>query len=121
MYDAPVSRFWACFFSHSILALVWTIKMKKTQMWILVSALSMGASYGSFVAYSLIWAIFDGSGMSAMAIIYGSITTGIGASAGIVLPIYFMHTWTTEYNMDNFECKSRKEWKIVHDSKDALG
>ncbi|RNJ77815.1 MAG: hypothetical protein EB830_01400 [Nitrosopumilus sp. H13] len=121
MYDAPVSRFWACFFSHSILALVWTIKMKKVQKWILVTALAVGAEFGGLGIYFLISWLFDGIGMSAAAIIYGNISVSMGVSAGIILPIYFMHTWTTEYNMDNFGCKSRKEWKTGHDSKDALG
>ncbi len=45
----PVSRFWACVFSPTILALLWTQKMKKTRRWIPI-----------FSIFIVVWFIIDG-------------------------------------------------------------
>ncbi len=44
----PLSRFWACFFSCSIFALLWTSKMHKTRKWIPL-----------FVVFLTVWFILD--------------------------------------------------------------
>ena len=47
--EAPVSRFWACVFSPTIFALLWTRKMKKTLKWILV-----------FSLFTTVWFVIEG-------------------------------------------------------------
>ena len=46
--EKPLSRFWACFFSCSIFALLWTNKMHKTRKWIPL-----------FAVFVTVWFILD--------------------------------------------------------------
>ncbi|RNJ76194.1 MAG: hypothetical protein D9C04_02245 [Nitrosopumilus sp. B06] len=122
MSDSPVSRFWACFFSHSIFALFWTIKMEKVQRWILISILSTGSTYGGFFAYFVAVEFAEKSNvLYDMAFVFGMILFGMGISASIVLPIYFMYKWASEYNVENFGYESKIEWKMGSNTRDALG
>ena len=47
--EMPVSRFWACVFSPTIFALLWTRKMKKTLKWILI-----------FSLFTTVWFVIEG-------------------------------------------------------------
>ena len=144
----PLSRFWACFFSFSIFALLWTGKMQKTRRWIPL-----------FVVFITIWFILDQllypssdysdiilsedidllsyiepnvrlekflSGMlndyfpnnehldgvisliSFSFIVLYDVVLHIGS---LLMIVYFMLKWTTQYNLKHFGYKSKREWK----------
>ena len=111
--EAPVSRFWACVFSPTIFALLWTQKMRKTLKWIPI-----------FVLFVVVWFIIDvvsGDMLSdtsrsedlvfslsdTILVVYDRVIQ-IGS---IALVVYFMFKWTTAYNLENFGYKSKREWK----------
>ena len=96
--EKPVSRFWACFFSTSIFALLWTQKMEKTRKWILIMIIT---SLGS------IFVVIVSETMEGLLLF---ITIFIPTIIFMFLPIYLMFRWTTEYNLKKFGFKSRKEW-----------
>ena len=48
MHEPPISRLWACVFSVTILALLWTQKMKKTRRWML-----------AFAFFVMVWCTVD--------------------------------------------------------------
>ena len=144
----PLSRFWACFFSFSIFALLWTGKMQKTRRWIPL-----------FVIFITIWFVLDQllypsedysditiphdldslpyiepnvrldkflSGMlndyfpnneyladvisliSLSLIVLYHVVLYIGS---LLMIVYFMLKWTTQYNLKHFGYKSKREWK----------
>ena len=144
----PLSRFWACFFSFSIFALLWTGKMQKTRRWIPL-----------FVVFITIWFVLDQllypsedysditiphdldslpyiepnvrlekflSGMlndyfpnnehlddvisliSFSFIVLYDVVLHIGS---LLMIVYFMLKWTTQYNLKHFGYKSKREWK----------
>ncbi|MDA7940288.1 MAG: hypothetical protein MPJ06_08280 [Nitrosopumilus sp.] len=90
--EEPVSRFWACVFANGIFALFWTLKIRKTLLWLGLSVLT----------YVLTIAAFAIVPYSGIAIIY---------IASFVIPIYFMFRWTTEFNTRIFGYTSRKKWR----------
>lgn len=107
----PVSRFWACFFSSSILGIYWTQKMKKTRKLILIIILVSCMYYTSMIlpldndrVDSMLEGLFS-------IVIFVFILSSLIIS--LILPIYFMYKWTTEYNLKMFSYKSKKEWKKI--------
>lgn len=144
----PISRFWACFFSCSIFALLWTSKMQKTRKWIPMFMLFVGVWFlldyilyppiefsdvttsqnirhmipiepnpqlESFVG-NMLYETFPNNGnldnatflISFSLIIIYHLVIFIGC---LLLMIHKMLKWTTQYNLDNFGYKSKKEWK----------
>ena len=49
--ERPVSRVWACLFSFSIFAVLWTNKMKKTRRWAVLFSLLVLVHVGDVVLY----------------------------------------------------------------------
>ena len=77
----------------------------------MISILSTGATYGSVFVYFLAVELAEKSNvLYDMAFVFGMILFGMGISASIVLPIYFMYKWASEYNVENFGCESKIEW-----------
>lgn len=91
--EEPVSRFWACFFSGSIFALFWTLKMNVTIKWLIVVI----GTYCVGIVFNIIFPYP-----------YGFI---VNLLVGHGLPIYFMYSWTSEYNFKTFGYESKIEWK----------
>ena len=127
----PVSRFWACVFANGLFALCWTQKMKKTRKWILIYSTYFIILF-SIISGSAIYNTvntFDES-ISNEIILNKVIETGVIPKnfspdiaeitviilfsflvlVSYTLPIYFMLRWTTQYNLENFGYKSKKEW-----------
>ncbi|ABK77138.1 hypothetical protein CENSYa_0505 [Cenarchaeum symbiosum A] len=101
-HNAPVSRFWACFFAGSIFALFWTLKMKKTRRWLVVSLLSIPINM--LIAYAA------GEGYYAAEWTISHYYM-LGVDLGfLALVIYLMYGWSTAYNMEKFGCSSRGQW-----------
>ncbi len=143
----PLSRFWACFFSCSIFAILWTNKIQKTRKWIPLFALfvtvwfvldyilypfadsettlaeSIDYSYYIYPNYHLesfvsgvIYDYFPDSGnlddiiflLSLALIVIYHLVIFVGS---VLVMIYFMLKWVTEYNVKNYGYKSKREWK----------
>ncbi len=146
--QTPLSRFWACFFSSTIFALLWTGKMKKTRQWILLFTFFITIWFVlDYILYpfsddsdftldnvvdhsfriepnyhletflsSMIYDYFPNSGnlddiiflISFSLIVLYNLVIFIGS---LLMIVYFMLKWTTQYNLDNFNYKSKREWK----------
>ena len=50
--EQPVSRVWACVFSFSIFAVLWTNKMKKTRRWAVLFSLLVLVQVGDVMLYA---------------------------------------------------------------------
>ena len=93
----PVSRFWACCCASSIFALLWTQKMKKTRMWLLICILPQVVIYvAPYVVILLIPGIEDMSESAAFILI---IVLFLSPIIILINSIYFMYQWTSEYNL----------------------
>ena len=104
----PVSRFWACFFSTDVIALFWTHKMKKTRKWILLYLFCIGLHCLRILVLEPIYALgLEGSTIFIPTVLLGFLFLGFT----ITLMVYFMLQWTTQYNLDNFGYRSKKDWK----------
>ena len=114
----PVSRFWACFFSPSLFALLWTLKIKKTRIWILIIILSsFGTSAVSLLAEL---AILDVNLLDELSVFIFVAIVIFGAIIQSVVPIYFMYRWTSEFNLKNFGYESKAEWTKAQENSDKL-
>lgn len=105
----PVSRFWACVFAASIFALFWTPKLGKTRRWILlVVPLSVVPSVGPELAALAAesWGSPDYDLLVAVSTV--AVFSWAPLHAAVV---YLMFRWTTEYNLDNFGVRSKREWR----------
>lgn len=106
--EEPVSRIWACVFSVTIFALLWTQKMQKTRLWLVV----WGGSYLAAVGLIFPFSFFLDSILPASATelgynLVGNMTTFVV----IAIPVYFMLRWTTAYNTKMFGYSSKRAWK----------
>lgn len=119
--NEPVSRFWACFFSASIFALVWTFKLKKTRLWILLFLginIGMGVLIIGSVGDELMLTddeynrqYFESESSYIQELIILEIIFSILSLLTYIPFIYFMFKWTTEYNLATCGYKNKKEWK----------
>ena len=126
----PLSTFWACFFSNSIFALLWTLKMNTTRKWLVLAILQILVplfamifmlEYGggtkhldSFEAFG-----FKNAGEYVLANLkLGYVRLLFGGKILIVIailavtwmaPIYFMSKWIKQYNRNNFEHTLKKD------------
>ena len=50
--EQPVSRVWACVFSFSIFAVLWTNKMRKTRRWAVLFSLLVLVQVGDVMLYA---------------------------------------------------------------------
>ena len=114
--DAPVSRFWACLFSGSILAPIWTFKMGKTLKWLAVYGAVLGAVFLATVVAMLI----EGRGPDAL-------TGALGLSLlagyyGVTYPftIYFMWRWTSAFNREHFGHTNYRDWNREQRERDEM-
>ena len=118
-HEKPVSRFWACLFSASIFALIWTLKLKKTRMWlILIIGINIGVAVLStaligdtgnltlegdynknYMDQESIYPVLE---MTSLTII---------SFLSIIPFIILMFRWTTAYNLATCGYKSKGEWK----------
>ena len=103
----PISRFWSCFFSHGIFALFWTLKMKKTRMWLLLCILPQ--IIFSVIPYALIPLVPNG----VENIYLGFFFVGVAYIPMLlwVNSIYFMYKWTSIYNLKEFGYESHGQWR----------
>lgn len=99
-YEEPVSRFWSCFFSTSIFALNWTQKMKKTRKWLLLLPI---------IIFGMVLNRIPNTSNNVF-----DLSTIILSLLTMILVIYFMFKWTTQYNLKNFGYTSKREWKKHH-------
>ena len=144
----PLSRFWACFFSCTIFALLWTNKISKTRKWIPLfvifvtvwfvldyilyppvidenMSITESIEYSLYIAphhqletflSGLMYEYFPHSGnlddliflISLSLIVLYHIVILIGS---IFVVVYFMFKWITQYNIQNYGYKSKREWK----------
>lgn len=102
----PVSRFWACFFSPGIFALLWTTKMRVTRKWLLAIAgpWAMPIVVAALVDEYKPAGLLDEVATAAMVI--GAFGIPVFATA-----VPFMFKWATEYNTERFGHASRRAWK----------
>ena len=132
-WEQPVSRVWACVFSFSIFAVLWTNKMKKTRKWAVLFSLlvlvqvgdEMLYAYDDDYMYSDWWVIqypnphledlmqgivpdVAAYAVSAVLTIAWDWVVWIGI---IFAMVYYMFKWTTRYNLENFGYKSKRDWK----------
>lgn len=113
----PASRFWACFCAVFPLGLFWTQKMKKTQKWLIIA---LGIPLlSSWVSTEIISMISEISGERELYALLPLVGMSIGLSAHTIL-IYFMFRWTTQYNLEHFGYKSKREWKKRYIESDSL-
>lgn len=109
----PVSRFWACFFSsgfilNGLVGLLWTQTMKKTRKYAVLCSMYF---IGVFSVTFVIVALFETLSISDEIISLISIILIFLIICSIIAPTYFMFKWTTQYNIDKFGYKSKKEWQ----------
>ena len=104
----PISVFWACFFSMGIFALLWTEKMKKTRKWIAVILFTILVEM-LIVLLSLSNETMYDEGDTGIDLLF--ILIFIPITVHIILPVYYMYKWTSNYNLENFDHESSKDWK----------
>ena len=131
--EQPVSRVWACVFSFSIFAVLWTNKMKKTRRWAVLFSLLVLVQVGDAMLYAydddymyLDWWIPKYSNPYLVDIMQGIVPDAAAYAVSAVLTIawdwvvwigiifamvYYMFKWTTRYNLENFGYKSKRDWK----------
>ena len=131
--EQPVSRVWACVFSFSIFAVLWTNKMKKTRRWAVLFSLLVLVQVGDAMLYAydddymyLDWWIPKYSNPYLVDIMQGIVPDAAAYAVSVVLTIawdwvvwigiifamvYYMFKWTTRYNLENFGYKSKRDWK----------
>lgn len=142
--DEPVSRFWAMFFAPSVFALLWTNKMKKTQKWILLFGSFLFVWFVLDVMLNPILTLSDEDTIlyydqpnpqienflnglinsdgfdSYVAYVLGLFVTvlynAVVYVGSILVLMYYMHKWTTQYNFKNFGYKSKRDWKKANSS-----
>ena len=122
----PMSRFWSCFFAGGLLALFWTLPMKKSLKWLAIQGAPF-ATFSLLVVLGLMPSepIYDSSNLSPSPIIdFVSPITGLAYivyihTALICWPIsiYFMYRWVTTYNLEKFGYKNRAEWEKIRQDK----
>ena len=123
-HGEPVSRFWACLFSPSIFALIWTLKLKKTRMWlILIIGINIGVAVLSSALISdagnltLIEGDYNKNYMDQELIyleeypVLEMTSLTIISFLSIIPFIILMFRWTTAYNLATCGYKSKGEWK----------
>ena len=144
--EKPVSRFWACFFSMSIFALLWTGKMQKTRKWILLFSLFVFIVFfadptmypDGYDENSNFWHVLPNPSLEmfldntvkehlpdyystdlvfGLSYLFLSLYERIVFIGAFFIIIYFMHKWTSQYNFDNFGYKSKREWKKANSQK----
>ncbi len=128
----PVSRFWACFFSPSLFALLWTLKIKKTRIWILFFILF---SIELELYYLLLNELetLDANFLDELTIlvanfldelfVFGLLLSALmifNAFIWCVVHIYLMYRWTSEFNLKNFGYESKAEWTKAQENSDKL-
>ena len=128
----PVSRVWACVFSLSILAVLWTNKMKKTRRWMMLFSLLVLVHVGDIMLYpdddylysdwwfiqypnpyieDLMEDIVPDTVTYATSIVL-TVVWDLVVWIGIMFAmVYYMFKWTTKHNFENFGYKSKREWK----------
>ena len=131
--EQPVSRVWACVFSFSIFAVLWTNKMKKTRRWAVLFSLLVLVQVGDAMLYAYDddymysdWWIPKYSNPYLVDIMQGIVPDAAAYAVSVVLTIawdwvvwigiifamvYYMFKWTTRYNLENFGYKSKRDWK----------
>ncbi len=132
--EQPVSRVWACVFSFSIFAVLWTNKMKKTRRWAVLFSLLVLVQVGDVMLYAYDddyryysdWWIPQYSSPYLENLMQGIVPDVAAYAVSVVLTIawdwvvwigiifamvYYMFKWTTRYNFENFGYKSKRDWK----------
>ena len=131
--EQPVSRVWACVFSFSIFAVLWTNKMKKTRRWAVLFSLLVLVQVGDAMLYAYDddymysdWWIPKYSNPYIEDLMQGIVPDVAVYAVSAVLTIawdwvvwigiifamvYYMFKWTTRYNIENFSHKSKRDWK----------
>ena len=131
--EQPVSRVWACVFSFSIFAVLWTNKMKKTRRWAVLFSLLVLVQVGDAMLYAYDddymysdWWIPKYSNPYLVDTMQGIVPDAAAYAVSVVLTIawdwvvwigiifamvYYMFKWTTRYNLKNFGYKSKRDWK----------
>ena len=131
--EQPVSRVWACVFSFSIFAVLWTNKIKKTRRWAVLFSLLVLVHVGEVMLYAhdddymySDWWIFKYSNPYIEDLMQGIVPDVVAYAVSVALTIawdwvvwigiifamvYYMFKWTTRYNIENFGHKSKRDWK----------
>ena len=131
--EQPVSRVWACVFSFSIFAVLWTNKMKKTRRWAVLFSLLVLVQVGDAMLYAYDddymysdWWIPKYSNPYLEDLMQGIVPDVAAYAVSVVLTIawdwvvwigiifamvYYMFKWTTRHNIENFDHKSKRDWK----------
>lgn len=92
--DKPPSRFFACLFSGSLFALLWTYKIKKTRKWPLLVSIEL--------LVLLVGGIIDVSAGTEFTFTTVMILLGITT----IIRVHRMYKWITEYNLGIYGYKS---------------
>ena len=146
----PVSRFWACLFSCTIFALLWTQKIKKTRKWIILIVVYGCIVISNFIFYT-IPDVMDSEDIMAIEpstiflimidYVLNDVSSDNAYSEDFVydlslffsyvhdlvwivwvsLLIFLMYKWSVQYNLDTFGYKSKKEWKKANSSQESIG
>jgi len=106
--EEPVSRFWACFFVNSLFSLWWLDKIEKIQKWVLYQFLILVLLIVIHVVLNTIF--YDRplrSDLSEILLTFFALYLVFNP----VLLIIIMHRWATQYNLEKFGFKSKREWQ----------